>query len=36
MGFGTDEESVSMRKFFEAGNAETIQVLEERFSTGKK
>jgi uncharacterized protein YndB with AHSA1/START domain len=36
MGFGTDEESASMRKFFEAGNAETIKVLQERLSTGKK
>jgi uncharacterized protein YndB with AHSA1/START domain len=36
MGFGTDEESASMRKFFEAGNAETIKVLQDHYATGKR
>jgi len=31
MGYGTDEESVAMRKFFEAGNASTIETLQKHF-----
>jgi uncharacterized protein YndB with AHSA1/START domain len=31
MGYGTDAESVAMRKFFEAGNAETIETLQKHF-----
>jgi len=32
MGFGTDEESVKMRKFFEDGNASTLSVLQNNFA----
>ena len=28
MGFGTDEESVAMRQFFEAGNAATLKAIQ--------
>jgi uncharacterized protein YndB with AHSA1/START domain len=31
MGYGTDAESMAMRKFFEAGNAETIETLQKHF-----
>ena len=31
MGFGTDEESMAMRKFFETGNAYTIKTLQKHF-----
>jgi uncharacterized protein YndB with AHSA1/START domain len=31
LGFGTDEESVAMRRFFEAGNQQTIVLLQKRF-----
>jgi uncharacterized protein YndB with AHSA1/START domain len=31
MGYGTDEESMAMRKFFEAGNAETIETLQKHL-----
>jgi len=31
MGYGTDEESMAMRKFFEAGNASTIETLQKHF-----
>lgn len=31
MGFGTDEESVAMRKFFEAGNASTLKTMQSRL-----
>ena len=33
MGFGTDEESVRMRKFFEDGNAMTLSVLQKNFGS---
>lgn len=33
MGFGTDEESVKMRKFFEDGNALTLSVLQKNFDS---
>jgi uncharacterized protein YndB with AHSA1/START domain len=32
LGFGTDEESVAMRRFFEAGNQQTIGLLQKRFA----
>jgi uncharacterized protein YndB with AHSA1/START domain len=31
MGFGTDEESMAMRRFFEAGNASTLKALQDHF-----
>jgi uncharacterized protein YndB with AHSA1/START domain len=31
LGFGDDEESVAMRRFFEAGNQHTIELLQKRF-----
>jgi uncharacterized protein YndB with AHSA1/START domain len=31
MGFGTDPESISMRRFFEAGNATTLKTLQAHF-----
>jgi uncharacterized protein YndB with AHSA1/START domain len=31
MGYGTDEESMAMRKFFEAGNASTLKTLQDHF-----
>jgi uncharacterized protein YndB with AHSA1/START domain len=34
MGFGTDEESIAMRKFFETGNAYTIKTLQKHFDSG--
>jgi uncharacterized protein YndB with AHSA1/START domain len=34
MGFGTDEESVTMRKFFETGNAFTLKTLQKHFDSG--
>jgi uncharacterized protein YndB with AHSA1/START domain len=33
MGFGTDEESMKMRKFFEDGNALTLGVLQRNFDS---
>ena len=33
MGFGTDPESLNMRKFFEAGNAATLKHLQESFES---
>lgn len=30
-GYGTDEESLAMRKFFEAGNQQTIETLRRHF-----
>jgi uncharacterized protein YndB with AHSA1/START domain len=30
-GYGTDEESIAMRRFFEAGNQETIETLRRHF-----
>jgi uncharacterized protein YndB with AHSA1/START domain len=32
MGFGTDEESVAMRRFFESGNAATLKTLQAHFA----
>jgi uncharacterized protein YndB with AHSA1/START domain len=32
LGFGADEESVKMRKFFEAGNAATLKTLQTRLA----
>jgi uncharacterized protein YndB with AHSA1/START domain len=32
MGYGMDEESVAMQKFFEHGNQETIELLQKHFS----
>jgi hypothetical protein len=34
MGFGADEESMAMRKFFERGNASTIETLQKHFDSG--
>lgn len=31
LGFGTDTESINMRKFFENGNAQTLKVLQSHF-----
>ena len=31
-GYGTDEESLAMRRFFEAGNQQTIETLRRHFS----
>jgi len=37
LGFGTDAESVAMRRFFERGNAQTLDTLAARFErTAKK
>jgi len=30
-GFGTDDESLAMRRFFEAGNQQTIETLRRHF-----
>ena len=35
MGFGTDEESVAMRRFFESGNASTLKSLQDHFERTK-
>jgi uncharacterized protein YndB with AHSA1/START domain len=32
LGYGTDEESVAMRNFFEAGNRQTIETLQRHFA----
>lgn len=32
MGYGSDEESVAMQKFFERGNQQTIDLLQRHFS----
>jgi uncharacterized protein YndB with AHSA1/START domain len=32
LGYGTDEESLAMRRFFEAGNQQTIDSLQKRFA----
>ena len=32
MGYGADEESIAMRRFFEAGNAATIKTLQNHFA----
>jgi uncharacterized protein YndB with AHSA1/START domain len=37
MGYGTDEESAAMRRFFEAGNDATLKTLQKHFdSTSRK
>jgi uncharacterized protein YndB with AHSA1/START domain len=33
LGFGSDEESLAMRRFFEAGNQQTIETLRRHFGT---
>jgi uncharacterized protein YndB with AHSA1/START domain len=35
MGFGTDEESMAMRRFFESGNASTLKTLQDHFERTK-
>jgi uncharacterized protein YndB with AHSA1/START domain len=32
LGYGTDDESVAMRRFFEAGNEQTIETLRRHFA----
>jgi hypothetical protein len=32
LGFGTDEESLAMRRFFESGNQETIEHIRAHFA----
>jgi uncharacterized protein YndB with AHSA1/START domain len=32
LGYGTDEESLAMRRFFEAGNQQTIAALQKHFA----
>ncbi len=34
LGFGTDEESVAMRRFFEAGNQSVIEDVQRHFAGG--
>jgi uncharacterized protein YndB with AHSA1/START domain len=34
MGYGTDQESIAMRRFFEAGNAATLKTLQNHFEAG--
>jgi hypothetical protein len=36
MGYGTDEESVAMRRFFEHGNQETIEAMQKHFAGRKQ
>jgi uncharacterized protein YndB with AHSA1/START domain len=33
MGYGTDDESLAMKKFFEAGNASTLKTLQKSLSS---
>ena len=33
MGYGTDEESKAMRRFFEIGNAATLKTLQDHFES---
>ena len=33
IGFGTDEESMAMRRFFESGNAATLRTLQSHFQS---
>jgi uncharacterized protein YndB with AHSA1/START domain len=33
MGYGTDEESMAMRRFFESGNAATLKTLQSHFQS---
>jgi uncharacterized protein YndB with AHSA1/START domain len=33
LGYGTDEESLAMRRFFERGNQQTIEALQKHFGT---
>ena len=35
MGFGSDEESTAMRRFFESGNASTLKTLQDYFERKK-
>src|SRR4030095_13744249 len=34
MGYGIDEESLAMRRFFESGNASTLKTLQTHFDSG--
>jgi hypothetical protein len=34
LGFGTDEESIAMRRFFEAGNESVIESVRRHFASG--
>ena len=34
LGYGTDDESRAMRRFFEAGNQQTIETLRQHFASG--
>src|SRR5215469_7631355 len=34
MGYGTDQESMAMRRFFESGNAATLKTLQSHFESG--
>jgi uncharacterized protein YndB with AHSA1/START domain len=36
MGFGADEESQKMRRFFDWGNAQTMATLQKRFASPQK
>ena len=36
LGFGTDAESVAMRRFFERGNAQTLATVAARFERPAK
>lgn len=36
MGYGTDEESIAMRKFFEAGNAQTLETMKRQLESGNR
>lgn len=35
MGFGTDQESMAMRRFFDSGNASTLKTLQDHFEKTK-
>ena len=34
LGYGTDEESVAMRRFFEAGNQSVVENVQRHFAAG--
>jgi uncharacterized protein YndB with AHSA1/START domain len=36
LGYGTDDESVAMRRFFEAGNQQTIETLRSHFGAAAR
>jgi len=36
MGYGNDEESKAMRRFFESGNATTLKNLQDHFAAGSR